>query len=148
MAFPRSSWPSPENTQRYRPGFASRVLRFAIPAGAIVAATTFAAYLQARAVGLPLAQQRTTATVVTLTLSVAVLTLLPVPLTWRRFILVSAALTGFALLFPVAAIGSFYALDLPGSQLAATLSITVLGLAALTLFWALFHIHGTGDAPI
>jgi hypothetical protein len=99
-------------------------------------------------VGLPLAQQRTAATVVTLTLSVAVLTLLAVPLTWRRLILIGAALTGFALLFPVAAIRSFYALDLPGSQLAATLSITLLGLAALTLFWALFHIPRTSDVPI
>jgi len=35
------------NTRRYRPGFTGRVLRFAIPAGAIIAAATFAAYLQA-----------------------------------------------------------------------------------------------------
>ena len=33
------------NPRRYRPGFAGRVLRFAIPAGCIVAAATFAAYL-------------------------------------------------------------------------------------------------------
>jgi hypothetical protein len=31
------------NTRRYRPGFASRVLRFAIPASGIVAAATFSA---------------------------------------------------------------------------------------------------------
>ena len=36
------------NTRRYRPGFTGRVLRFAIPAGAIIAAATFAAYLLAR----------------------------------------------------------------------------------------------------
>ena len=37
------------NPRRYRPGFAGRVLRFAIPAGSIVAAATFAAYYLARA---------------------------------------------------------------------------------------------------
>ena len=42
------------NRRRYRPGFAGRVLRFAIPAGSIVAAATFAAYYLARAAGLPL----------------------------------------------------------------------------------------------
>ena len=61
------------NPRRYRPGFAGRVLRFAIPAGSIVAAATFAAYYLARAAGLPLVQQRTAATLVTLTLSLCVL---------------------------------------------------------------------------
>jgi hypothetical protein len=69
----------------------------AIPAGAIVAATTLAAYLQARAADLPPpAQQRTAAAIVTLTLSLAVLTRLAMPLTWRRILLVGAALAGFA----------------------------------------------------
>ena len=71
------------NTRRYQPGFTGRILRFAIPAGAIIAAATFAAYLLARASGLPLAQQRTAATLVTLILSLTVLTLLAMPLTWR-----------------------------------------------------------------
>ena len=60
-----SSWPSPRNTRRYRPGFTGRILRFAMPAGAIIAAATFTAYLLARAGGLPLAQQRTAATQLT-----------------------------------------------------------------------------------
>ena len=76
------------NRRRYRPGFARRVLRFAIPVGSIVAAATFAAYYLARAAGLPLVQQRTTATLVTLMLSLCVLVLLAMPLTWRRIVLV------------------------------------------------------------
>src|SRR5512142_3046676 len=76
------------NTRRYRPGFAGRVLRFAIPAGSIVTAATFAAYYLARAAGLPLTQQRTAATLDTLTLSLCVLVLLATPLTWRRIVLV------------------------------------------------------------
>jgi cation-transporting P-type ATPase E len=71
------------NPRRYRPGFTGRVLRFATPAGLLVAAATFAAYCLAHVSGLPLAQQRTAATLVTLTLTLSlwVLTLLAVPLT-------------------------------------------------------------------
>src|SRR5579864_4668480 len=67
------------NTRRYLPGFTGRVLRFAIPAGTITAAATFAAYALARARGLPLVQQRTAATLVALILSLCVLVLLAAP---------------------------------------------------------------------
>ena len=88
------------NPRRYLPGFAGRVLRFAVPAGCIVAAATFAAYCLARAAGLPLVQQRTAATLVTLTLSLCVLVLLATPLTWRRIALVGGVVAAFVLLFP------------------------------------------------
>ena len=123
------------NTRRYRPGFAGRVLRFAIPAGSIVATATFTAYWVAREAGLPLVQQRTAATLVTLTLSLCVLILLATPLTWRRVVLVGTVVAGFVLLFPVPAVRSFYALELPRGELGITLLIAALGAAALTGFW-------------
>jgi len=132
------------NTRRYLPGFTGRVLRFAIPAGSIIAAATFAAYALARAHGLPLVQQRTAATLVTLILSLCVLVLLAVPLTWRRVALVGAALAGFALLFPVPAVRRFYELQLPRSGLAATLAVAALGTAALAGFWVLSRRRGRG----
>ncbi len=125
------------NTRRYRPGFTGRVLRFAIPAGIIITAATLSAYLAARAAGLPLTQQRTAATLVTLILSLAVLTLLAIPLTWRRVVLIGAALAGFALLFPVPAVRRFYELALPRGQLTAILLIAALGVTAIAVFWAL-----------
>ena len=125
------------NTRRYVPGFVGRVLRFAIPAGSIVAAATFAAYALARARGLPLVQQRTAATLVTLILSLCVLVLLAVPLTWRRIVLVGTAAAGFVLLFPVAAVRGFYELQLPHSGLGTTLVVAALGAAALVGFWVL-----------
>jgi hypothetical protein len=121
------------------------VLRFAIPAGSIIAAAAFAAYLMARAGGLPLTQQRTAATLVTLVLSLTVLTMLAMPLTWRRVILVGAALAEFGLLFPVAAVRGFCALNLPRGQLGAILLIAALGVAALTAFWKLAgHVNSGG----
>ena len=125
------------NARRYLPGFASRVLRFAIPAGSIIAAATFLAYWLARAAGLPLVQQRTAATLVTLILSMCVLVLLAIPLTWRRIVLVSVMLGGFVLLFPVAAVRGFYELELPRTGLWATLLIAALGSGALAGFWLL-----------
>jgi cation-transporting ATPase E len=125
------------NTRRYRPGFVGRVLRFAIPAGTIVAAAAFAAYSLARANGLPLVQQRTAATLVTVALSLCVLVLLAIPLTWRRILLVGAVIAGFALLFPVPSVRRFYALELPRTGLGFTLLIAALGVVALAGFWVL-----------
>src|SRR6516225_5240119 len=125
------------NRRRYVPGFVGRVLRFAVPAGLIIAAATFSAYALARARGLPLTEQRTAATLVALILSLCVLALLALPLTWRRILLLVAALAGFVLLFPVPAMRSFYALELPHGAIGSTLLIAVLGAAALAAFWLL-----------
>jgi cation-transporting P-type ATPase E len=127
------------NSRRYVPGFAGRVLRFAIPAGGIVAAATFAAYRLARADGLPLVQQRTAATLVALILSLCVLVLLAMPLTWRRMVLVGGVVVGFVLLFPVPAVRRFYALELPRGKIGETLLIAALGAAALAVFWVFGH---------
>src|SRR5579864_2540009 len=124
------------NRRRYVPGFVGRVLRFAGPAGLIVAAATFSAYALARARGLPLSEQRTAATLVALILSLCALALLAAPLTWRRIALLVAALAAFALLFPVPAVRRFYALELPRGAIGSTLLIAALGAAALTSFWA------------
>ncbi|HET9969718.1 MAG TPA: HAD-IC family P-type ATPase [Streptosporangiaceae bacterium] len=136
------------NPRRYLPGFAGRVLRFAIPAGLIVAAATFSAYALAEARGLPLTQQRTAATLVALVLSLCVLALLAMPLTWRRIALLVAALAAFVLLFPVGAIRRFYALELPHGAIWSTLLIAALGVAALAGFWVLSRRSGRGPAEM
>ena len=136
------------NRRRYVPGFVGRVLRFAGPAGLIVAAATFSAYALARARGLPLAEQRTAATLVTLILSLCVLALLAMPLTWRRIALLLAALAAFALLFPVPAVRTFYALELPHGAIGSTLLITALGAATLTGFWVLSRRQRRGPAEM
>jgi cation-transporting ATPase E len=136
------------NRRRYVPGFVGRVLRFAGPAGLIVAAATFSAYALARARGLPLTEQRTAATLVALILSLWVLALLAIPLTWRRIALLVAALAAFVLLFPIPAVRTFYALELPHGAIASTLLIAALGAAALTVFWVVSHRQGRGPAEM
>jgi len=136
------------NRRRYVPGFVGRVLRFAGPAGLIVAAATFSAYALADARGLPLTQQRTAATLVTLVLSLCVLALLAMPLTWRRIALLVAALAAFVLLFPVRAVRTFYKLELPQGAIWSTLLIAALGVAALAGFWVLSRRSGRGPAEL
>jgi len=127
------------NKRRYLPGFVNRVLRFAIPGGSIVAAATLTAYLLARAVGLSLVQQRTTAVLVAFILSLCVLVLLAMPLTWRRVLLVGAALVGFAMLFALPAVRGFYALEVPRGELGVVLLIAGAGGACLASFWVISH---------
>jgi cation-transporting ATPase E len=136
------------NRRRYLPGFVGRVLRFTIPAGSIIAAATFSAYALARARGLPLTEQRTAATMVALLLSLWVLALLAIPLTWRRVALLVAAVAGFVLLFPVPAVRSFYALRLPHGAIGSTLLIAALGAAALSGFWVFTRRHGRGPPAV
>lgn len=135
------------NLRRYVPGFIDRVLRFTIPAGVICAATILAVYLLMHADGLPLLQQRTSATITGLLLSLLVLLLLAMPFTWWKVLLVAASLTGFALVFVVQPVRRFYALQLPPrEQLTATLVTAGMGLAALLVFWLITR--RLGHAPV
>jgi cation-transporting ATPase E len=121
------------NLRRFRPGFVNRVLRFAVPAGIIIAGATFTTYALADTRGLPHVQQRTAATIVTLALSLYVLVLVALPLTWRRVLLVLGVLGGFLALFPVRFVRHFYELELPRGLLGVSLLTGGIGVALLTL---------------
>jgi cation-transporting ATPase E len=123
------------NLRRYLPGFVGRVLRFAVPAGLVVAISTFAAYWLARTHHLSLVQQRTGATLVALMLSLSVLVISALPLTWRRLLLISSVILSVAFVFSVGLIRTFYALELPHEVLGATLLIGIIGIAFLIAAW-------------
>jgi cation-transporting P-type ATPase E len=123
------------NLRRYLPGFVGRVLRFAVPAGLVVAISTFAAYWLARTHHLPLVQQRTGATLVALMLSLTVLVISALPMTWRRLLLITSVILGVAFVFSVGLIRTFYALELPHEILGATLFIGISGIAFLVAAW-------------
>lgn len=134
------------NLRRYAPGFVGRVLRFAIPAGIIVAAAVLAAYWLARSHHLPLAQQHTAATLVAVMLSLCVLAILALPLTWPRALLVVSMIVGFVLLFPFAAVRKFFALELPTEVLGWTLLIGFAGVAVLVVATEQLRRIGRGPA--
>jgi cation-transporting ATPase E len=130
------------NTRRYLPGFTRRVMRFAVPAGAIVAAAAFITFYVTRAAGLPVVQQYTAATVVTTILSLAVLVMLAMPLTWRRILLVAAVTAGFMLLFLNQAVRRFYALEVPLRVLGLMVLVTATGAAMLACLRIWSHRSG------
>src|SRR5712691_9995274 len=76
------------NLRLYVPGFVQRVFRFAVPAGTIAAAATFGAFWLARAQGAHLDEQRTTASIVLLSVGLWILVILARPLTPLRGVLV------------------------------------------------------------
>jgi cation-transporting ATPase E len=133
------------NLRRFRPGFVDRVLRFAVPAGIIIAGATFTTYAFAHARGLPSVQQRTAATIVTLALGLYVLVLVALPLTWRRVLLVLAMLAGFLALFPLRSVRQFYELQLPHGLLVISLLTGGSGVALLTLLKAVLDRHERRD---
>lgn len=105
------------NTQRYVPGFIRRVLRFAIPAGVIVAVTVTLTYVLAHFEDTGTRESRTTAAIVLMVLGLYVLSILARPFTPYRLVLLLAMIGLFlgALLVPFAQ--DFFKLELPGTNL-------------------------------
>jgi cation-transporting ATPase E len=87
------------NAARVAPGFLSRALRFAVPAGIVIAAAALIAFLTTRGLNLGIDAARTSATVVTVTLSLLVLAALARPLASWRGAMVLALGAIFAALF-------------------------------------------------
>jgi cation-transporting ATPase E len=137
------------SAQRVAPGFVSRVLRFAIPAGIACAAATFAAYLIARLTpGSGLTADRTTAVITLSATALWVLALVARPYTWWRIALVAAMAAGMLLALTVGVSRTFF--DLHRYDLATDvtgLAIAACAGAALTVFLALTHRLPGGKSP-
>jgi cation-transporting ATPase E len=102
------------NSTRSRPGFVSRILRFAIPAGSIVAAATLATYAIARQLQpSDLAVARTAATITLTCSGLAILALLAPPETNRHRLLISGLAGGLVASLAVPGLRGFFALRLP-----------------------------------
>jgi cation-transporting P-type ATPase E len=135
------------NLRVYVPGFVPRVLRFAVPAGAIAAMATFGAFWLARAHHVRLEEQRTTATIVLLAVTLWVLVILARPLTPLRGLLVGIMMSTFVLALTVGPVRSFYAFDLPPKTvLVEGLAIAFGALFLLEAGWQMSLRLGRGPA--
>jgi hypothetical protein len=120
------------------PGFLRRALRFAIPAGFMTGAAALTAFLTVRALDLGLPAARTSATVVTLGLSLLVLATLARPLAGWRGAMVTALACLFAGLFAVPWLRHELALELlPQSVYWFCAVITVASYGLLVTAWSL-----------
>jgi cation-transporting P-type ATPase E len=131
----------PPNDRLARPGFVSRVLHFAVPAGALAAVVTFTAYALARGpLDLELDEARTTAALVLVSVGLVVLVRLAQPLTPWRAALVGSMIGAFALALLTPGGREFFALDLPTPET----FVVVAGLVvAFDVGWRMLRIRVT-----
>lgn len=114
-------------------GFVRRVLRFALPAGAVAAAATFAAY--ALAVSEPnvsMSEERTVATVVIAAIGLWILARLARPLTSARRGLIAAMVGGLGFVMLLAPVRQLLELDFP-RPIVAMSAVGIIALAFLSL---------------
>ncbi|WKU46431.1 HAD-IC family P-type ATPase [Streptomyces sp. VNUA116] len=127
------------NKERAKPHFVRRVMRYAIPAGAIAGVATFAAYLLARHyyTGPGALDAETSAATLTLFLiSLWVLAIIARPYTWWRIGLVLAMAAGFLVVLATPWLQHFFALKLVGETMPwAAVAIAATAAAALELAW-------------
>ncbi len=126
------------NAARIAPGFLLRALRFALPAGLVVAGAALAAFLTVRGLAYDLDTARTAATVVTVCLSLLVLAALARPLASWRGAMILALAAVFGALFAIPALRSALALVLlPQRLFLLCLLLAAAGFAVLLGAWPL-----------
>lgn len=126
------------NAERVAPGFLARALRFAIPAGLVMAAASFGAFVMVRAMGLGLGAARTSATIVAIAMSLFVLAALARPLASWRGLMVLTLATAFAALFAQPWLRTQLAIVvLPAHVLGLSLGIAAICCVLLLLAWPL-----------
>ncbi|MFC5636280.1 HAD-IC family P-type ATPase [Streptomyces bullii] len=127
------------NKERARPNFVRRVMRYAIPGGALAALATFATYLIAREhyTGAGALDAETSAATLTLFLiSIWVLAIIARPYTWWRLTLVAAMGAAFLVVLVVPWLQDFFALKLVGVTMPwIAVGIAAVAAATLELLW-------------
>ncbi|MFJ5896529.1 HAD-IC family P-type ATPase [Streptomyces sp. NPDC093064] len=127
------------NTERARPHFVRRVMRHAVPGGAVAAVATFVTYLVARHhyTGPGALDAETSAATLTLFLvSMWVLAIVARPYTWWRIALVASMGAAFLVVLAVPAFQDFFALKLEGTAMPwLAVGIAVVAAAVLEFLW-------------
>ncbi|MEG3627417.1 HAD-IC family P-type ATPase [Streptomyces poriticola] len=127
------------NKERARPHFVQRVMRYAIPGGAVAATATFVTYLVARShysgTG-ALDAETSVATMTLFLISLWVLAIIARPYTWWRIALVATMGAGFLLVLVVPWLQDFFALKLVGMTMPwIGVGIAVAAAASLEIVW-------------
>ncbi|WP_371646688.1 cation-translocating P-type ATPase [Streptomyces mirabilis] len=127
------------NTERARPHFVQRVMRYSIPGGVVAAVATFITYLVARHhyTGPGELDAETSAATLTLFLiSMWVLAIIARPYTWWRIALVASMGLAFLVVLVVPWLQHFFALKLVGVEMPwIAVGISVVAAATLEFLW-------------
>ncbi len=120
---------------RAKPGFITRVMHFAIPAGLACAIPTFIVYLASLNHGGPRIDTQTTAGITLFSIALAALAIVAKPYTLWKFVLVAACGAAFLTVLSIPILADFYELKLPGAwNTTAALIAIASGIAALILW--------------
>ncbi|MBL7488064.1 cation-translocating P-type ATPase [Frankia sp. AgB1.9] len=125
---------------RARPGFVGRVLRFAVPAGALAGIATVLVYFLARNVFYDndLRAETSLATLTLFCVSLWALAMIARPYTWWRVLLVAAMAGLFALVLVVPFLQTFFELSLVGTSGPLTaLAISAVAAILMEIIWRL-----------
>lgn len=136
------------SAERARPNFVGRVLRFAIPAGALAAAATIASYLMARAVYDGNLEAETSIACLTLFLvALWALAIIARPYTWWRLLLVGGMGLAFLVVLLVPFLQEFFQISLVGAQAPWTaVAIAAAAGTALEITWAVLRKRSAREA--
>lgn len=136
-----------QNAERARPGFVGRVLRFAAPAGLIIAAATFAAYAMVHTyLGSSLEIARSAATVALFAVATAVLVIVAQPLKPMRGVLVGSMVAAFVIVLGLPWLQTFFALGALPTDVWLAVSGIVTVSAALLHWNSLAAAHSPSEA--
>ncbi|MEU3568646.1 HAD-IC family P-type ATPase [Kitasatospora sp. NPDC036755] len=133
------------NNERARTGFVKRVLRLAIPGGAIAGTGTFVAYTLARADhATDLKADTSVATLTLFLIAIWVLAIVARPYNWWRLLLIGSMGGAFALVLLVPPLKTFFDLSLVGFRDPLTgVAIAVVCGIALEIAWRVMKRRGT-----
>ncbi|MGW2619974.1 HAD-IC family P-type ATPase [Streptomyces sp. NPDC001500] len=127
------------NTERARPHFVRRVMRYSVPGGVIAGVATFVTYLLARHhyTGAGSLEAETSAATLTLFLaSMWVLAIIARPYTWWRVLLVASMGAAFLLVLAVPWLQHFFALKLVGLTMPwIAVGVAAVAAVALEITW-------------
>ncbi len=131
------------NSERFRPGFVPRVLRFAAPAGVLAGIATLLAYqLSRHQPGLSLTQERTMAVITLVWVALAVLSIVATPLRGWHLGIVWAMAGGFVAVMLVPFTRHFFALA------PVPLIVWLAGIGIATIVWSLAQLFVPGGQPV
>jgi cation-transporting ATPase E len=131
---------------RARPGFVARVLRFAIPVGALAAAATYVAYDLAIAEDVTLTRARTLATLVLLSVGLFALVINSRPLTPGRRFLIGTMGAIFALVLLTPSGRTFFELELPRTIILLS-GLGIIGITGTVLYASLRSLGWLHQVP-
>jgi cation-transporting ATPase E len=133
-------------TDRARPGFVGRVLKFAVPVGAIAAVATFSAYELAISEGVDLLRARTLATIVLVAIGMFALIMNSRPLTPGKRALIGSMGALFGLILITRGMREFFELETP-RLLVLLAGIGIIGITGALLYASLRSVGWLQQMP-